>query len=58
MTAAPEPHEEQDVDVLVERARNGDAEAFGSLYDRYQPDILRYLTHRLRDQDLAEDLTQ
>lgn len=58
MTAAPEPYEEQDVDVLVERARHGDAEAFGSLYDRYQPEILRYLTHRLRDQELAEDLTQ
>ena len=58
MTAAPEPYEEQDVDVLVQRARDGDAEAFGSLYDRYQPEILRYLTHRLRDQDLAEDLTQ
>ena len=58
MTAAPEPQGEQDVDVLVQRARDGDAEAFGSLYDRYQPEILRYLTHRLRDQDLAEDLTQ
>jgi RNA polymerase sigma-70 factor (ECF subfamily) len=58
MTAAPEPYEEQDVDVLVERARHGDAEAFGGLYDRYQPEILRYLTHRLRDPDLAEDLTQ
>ena len=58
MTAAPEPYEEQDVDVLVQRARDGDAEAFGSLYDRYQPEILRYLTHRRRDQDLAEDLTQ
>lgn len=58
MTAAPQPHEEQDVSVLVERARHGDTEAFGSLYDRYQPDILRYLTHRCRDQDLAEDLTQ
>ena len=58
MTAAPELYEEQDVDVLVQRARDGDAEASGSLYDRYQPEILRYLTHRLRDQDLAEDLTQ
>ena len=58
MTAAAEPQGEQDVDVLVQRARDGDAEAFGSLYDRYQREILRYLTHRLRDQDLAEDLTQ
>ena len=58
MTALPEPVREQDVDVLVERARQGDADAFGALYDRYQPDILRYLTHRLRDPEVAEDLTQ
>ncbi|MBX7110929.1 MAG: sigma-70 family RNA polymerase sigma factor [Dehalococcoidia bacterium] len=43
---------------LVEAARRGDAEAFGGLYDRFQPEILRYLTYQLRDRDTAEDLTQ
>ncbi len=43
---------------LVERARDGDADAFGGLYDRFQPEILRYLSHRTRDADVAEDLVQ
>ena len=58
MTALPELDGEQDVDVLVERGRHGDADAFGALYDRYQPEILRYLTHRVRDPEAAEDLAQ
>ncbi|MSQ42524.1 MAG: sigma-70 family RNA polymerase sigma factor [Dehalococcoidia bacterium] len=47
-----------EVDGLVERARNGDAEAFGALYGRFQPEIVRYLTHRVGDVDTAEDLAQ
>jgi len=43
---------------LVDRAKGGDAEAFGGLYDRFQPEIVRYLTHRTRDADAAEDLAQ
>jgi RNA polymerase sigma-70 factor (ECF subfamily) len=43
---------------LVDRARVGDADAFGSLYDRFQPEIFRYLVIRVRDQDVAEDLAQ
>ena len=46
------------LDALVDRARQGDAEAFGSLYDRFQPEILRYLAHRIGDPDTAEDLAQ
>ncbi|MDP6607371.1 MAG: sigma-70 family RNA polymerase sigma factor [Dehalococcoidia bacterium] len=49
---------EQALTALVDRAREGDADAFGALYDRYQPEILRYLTHQLRNADLAEDLAQ
>ena len=37
---------------------DGDADAFGALYDRYQPEILRYLTHRVRAPEVAEDLAQ
>ena len=44
--------------ALVERARNGDAEAFGGLYDRFQPEIVRYLAHRVGDPETAEDLAQ
>ena len=43
---------------LVDRAKSGDAEAFGALYDRFQPEIFRYLVVRVRDQDVAEDLAQ
>ncbi|MSQ30521.1 MAG: sigma-70 family RNA polymerase sigma factor [Dehalococcoidia bacterium] len=46
------------VGVLVERAQHGDADAFGSLYDRFQPEIVRYLAHRVGDPDAAEDLAQ
>ena len=50
--------EREVVSALVARARDGDADAFGELYDRYQPDILRYFVHHVRDRDAAEDLTQ
>lgn len=46
------------LEALVERARNGDADAFGLLYDRFQPEIVRYLAHRVGDPDTAEDLAQ
>ena len=49
---------ERAVDELIELARGGDAEAFGGLYEEFQPEILRYLTHRLPDREQAEDLTQ
>jgi RNA polymerase sigma-70 factor (ECF subfamily) len=46
------------LEALVDRARNGDADAFGLLYDRFQPEIVRYLAHRIGDPDTAEDLAQ
>ena len=46
------------VDVLVARSKEGDADAFGALYDRFHPEILRYLTHQLRHRETAEDLAQ
>ncbi len=42
---------------LVELARQGDAEAFGMLYDHYHPQVYRFLYYRLGSQALAEDLT-
>jgi RNA polymerase sigma-70 factor (ECF subfamily) len=43
--------------ALVELARGGDCEAFGQLYDHYQPSVYRFLYYRTRSQTLAEDLT-
>ncbi|MFC5728984.1 MULTISPECIES: sigma-70 family RNA polymerase sigma factor [Nocardioides] len=41
---------------LVELARGGDAEAFGQLYDHYQPSVYRFLYYRTRSVAVAEDL--
>ena len=43
--------------ALVELARSGDVEAFGLLYDHYQPSVYRFLYYRTRSIGLAEDLT-
>jgi RNA polymerase sigma-70 factor, ECF subfamily len=43
--------------ALVELARNGDADAFGLLYDHYQSSVYRFLFYRTRSVQLAEDLT-
>jgi RNA polymerase sigma-70 factor (ECF subfamily) len=43
--------------ALVELARGGDAEAFGQLYDHYQPSVYRFLFYRTRSAAVAEDLT-
>ena len=42
---------------LVERAQQGDGEAFGRLYDRYVTVVHRYVMHRVGDRSLAEDVT-
>lgn len=43
--------------ALVELARTGDSDAFGLLYDHYQPSVYRFLFYRTRSTTLAEDLT-
>lgn len=42
---------------LVARAREGDPEAFGQLYDRYVELIYRYISYRVAAPVVAEDLT-
>ena len=42
---------------LVERAQQGDTEAFGLLYDRYVDLVYRYIYYRLGDRSAAEDFT-
>jgi RNA polymerase sigma-70 factor, ECF subfamily len=53
------PSEEQAADrvgALVDLARRGDAEAFGSLYDHYSPAVYRFIFFRVDSAALAEDL--
>ena len=42
---------------VVERARRGDGEAFGRLYDHYQASVYRVIYAQTRSRVLAEDLT-
>ncbi|MCL4871683.1 MAG: sigma-70 family RNA polymerase sigma factor [Anaerolineae bacterium] len=42
---------------LVKRAQEGEVNAVGELYDRYQPIIFRYVRTRIYDHQLAQDLT-
>lgn len=42
---------------LVAAAQQGDREAFGQLWCRYEPVVAGYVRRRVRDHGLAEDLT-
>jgi len=44
--------------ALVERAQEGDGDAFGRLYDAYVDTVYRYIYYRVSSKALAEDLTQ
>ncbi len=46
-----------DEHILLERAKQHDAEALGEIYDRYAPRIYAYVYRRVSDAQLAEDLT-
>jgi RNA polymerase sigma-70 factor (ECF subfamily) len=43
--------------TLVERAQDGDGEAFGQLYDHYADTVYRYIYYRVGGRATAEDLT-
>ena len=43
--------------ALVDLAKEGDAEAFGQLYDHYVAGVFRFVYYRVGSQQLAEDLT-
>lgn len=43
---------------LVAQAQAGDAEAFGQIYQQYRPSVYRIALKRVRNVELAEDLTQ
>ena len=42
---------------LIQKAKNGDRNALGQLYDIYHSKIFRYIAYRVGDRALAEDLT-
>ena len=44
--------------ILLARATQGDAEAFGDLYERYLDEIQRYVFYRVANRFDAEDLTE
>ena len=52
-----EDHDHEDPWELVRAAQQGDAEAFGRLYDRYVDVVYRFVSYRVGDRSLAEDLT-
>ncbi|WP_332643875.1 sigma-70 family RNA polymerase sigma factor [Aeromicrobium sp.] len=43
--------------ALVDLAKEGDAEAYGQLYDHYVSGVFRFIYYRVSSQQLAEDLT-
>ncbi|KKU55975.1 MAG: RNA polymerase, sigma-24 subunit, ECF subfamily [Parcubacteria group bacterium GW2011_GWA1_47_11] len=43
---------------LVEKARKGNSEAFGILYDYYLPKIYRFVLFKVSHKQQAEDITQ
>lgn len=45
------------VEDLVRRAKDGDGDAFARLYDDYVDQVFGYILRRVRDRQLAEDLT-
>lgn len=44
--------------AVIERARNGDEEAFVLIYERFSPQIYRYVYRLVGSQELADDITQ
>ncbi|HWQ12504.1 MAG TPA: sigma-70 family RNA polymerase sigma factor [Roseiflexaceae bacterium] len=50
----PRGHESEA--AIIARAKAGDAEAIGKLYERYAPQVRRYVAMRLGDPLLAEDV--
>jgi RNA polymerase sigma-70 factor (ECF subfamily) len=57
VSSAADEAEGSRIIALVELARGGDAEAFGSLYDHYHGSVYRFLYYRVGSVALAEDLT-
>ena len=48
---------EQEKDLLL-RVKNSDKKAFQNLFSNYHDTLFRFVAYRVRDSDLAEDITQ
>lgn len=46
------------LEKTIEKAKGGDKDAFGEIYEEFRKRIFRYTYYLLYDRDLAEDLTQ
>ena len=60
--SSPSPQDHFDPEAtrlraLVDLAKDGDAEAYGQLYDHYVSGVFRFIYYRVSSQQLAEDLT-
>ncbi len=51
------PQETADESQIIARAKQGDREALGELYERYVDAVYHYMIYRTSDHNLAEDLT-
>ncbi|MCI0680230.1 sigma-70 family RNA polymerase sigma factor [bacterium] len=49
---------ENDLKILMRLSQEGDAEAFGKLYELYFSPIFRYIRFRVKNKEEADDLTQ
>ena len=56
-TATEPPGDCEQMRTLVALAQDGDANAFGKLYDIYYDTVFRYVRYRVSTKALAEDLT-
>jgi len=52
------PSRQFDDEQFIKQVKNGDAEAFGKLYDQYAEVIFRYVYSHLENRLDAEDLTE
>lgn len=49
---------EREIKNLIIRAKQGDKEAFGRVYEELLAPIYRYIYFRVKDKDMADDITQ
>lgn len=53
----PDSAQEPDIQELVAQAKTGNKQAFAAIYRMHVGSVYRYLSFRLRDASMAEDLT-
>ena len=56
VTSTPADNHYESEAHIIARAKAGDADAIGQLYERYAPQVHRYIASRLGDPVLAEDV--